>query len=114
VIVALILSAGIVSGVLLEQVLSAQAAFKLARLTARADKAQAQNGDLLLRASRLSSPARIERYARTRLGMVDPATTQYIAARVRARQSQSIARAPASDSAPSGPAVAAPVPGGSS
>ncbi|MEA2485327.1 MAG: Cell division protein FtsL [Actinomycetota bacterium] len=112
-IIAVILSAAIVGGVLLEQVVSAQTAFRLSRLTEATQKAQAKNGELLLKASRLGSPARIERYARTRLGMVDPANLQYIIANVRSRAGAAIARsAPATDSAPAGPAVAAPISGG--
>jgi cell division protein FtsL len=112
-IIAVILSAAIVGGVLLEQVVSAQTAFRLSRLTAATQKAQAKNGALLLKASRLGSPARIERYARTRLGMVTPTNVQYIIAKVRTRAGVTIARsAPASDSAPSGPAIAAPISGG--
>lgn len=111
-IVAVILSGAIVSGVLLEQVVSAQSAFKLSRLTQAAEKAQAENGELLLQASRLGSPARIERYARTRLGMVDPTDLRYISADVHPHRAAMIAQAaPAADSAPPGPAVAAPIVG---
>ena len=112
-IIAVILSAAIVAGVLLEQVVSAQTAFRLSRLTLATQKAQSKNGELLLEASRLGSPARIERYARTRLGMVDPTNLQYIIANVHSHSGALIARtAPASDSAPPGPAVAAPISGG--
>jgi cell division protein FtsL len=112
-IIAVILSAAIVGGVLLEQVVSAQTAFRLSRLTEATQKAQAKNGELLLKASRLGSPERIERYARTRLGMVDPPNLQYIIAKVHSRAGSTIARlAPAADSAPAGPAVAAPISGG--
>jgi cell division protein FtsL len=112
-IIAVILSGAIVSGVLLEQVMSAQTAFRLSRLTKATQTAQAKNGDLLLEASRLGSPARIERYARTRLGMVDPTNLQYIIANVHSHDGANIARsAPATDSAPPGPAVAVPISGG--
>jgi cell division protein FtsL len=112
-IIAVILSGAIVSGVLLEQVVSAQTAFRLSRLTKEAQTAQAKNGDLLLQASRLGSPARIERYARTRLGMVDPTDLQYIIANVHSHGRATISRsAPVADSAPSGPAIAAPGSGG--
>jgi cell division protein FtsL len=112
-IIAVILSGAIVSGVLLEQVMSAQTAFKLSRLTKATQTAQGKNEELLLEASRLGSPARIERYARTRLGMIDPTNLQYIIANVRSHDRAMIARsAPAGDSAPPGPAVAAPISGG--
>jgi cell division protein FtsL len=111
-IIAVILSGAIVSGVLLEQVMSAQTAFRLSRLTAATQAAQEKNGELLLQATRLGSPARIERYARTKLGMVDPTDLQYIIANVHSHSSGTIARsAPVADSAPRGPAVAAPDPG---
>jgi cell division protein FtsL len=113
VILAVILSGAIVFGVLLEQVVLAQTAFKLSRLTKATQSAQAKNGELMLRASRLGSPARIERYARTKLGMVDPSSVQYIIARVHPRGGATISRsAPVADSAPPGPAVAAPISGG--
>jgi cell division protein FtsL len=113
VILAVILSGAIVFGVLLEQVVLAQTAFKLSRLTKATQSAQAKNGELMLRASRLGSPARIERYARTELGMVDPNSVQYIIARVHPRGGRTISRsAPVADSAPPGPAVAAPISGG--
>lgn len=112
-IIAVILSAAIVAGVLLEQVVSAQTAFRLSRLTQETQKAQSKNGELLLEASRLGSPARIERYARTKLGMVDPTNLQYIIANVHSKAGALIARtAPAADSAPPGPAIAAPISGG--
>lgn len=112
-IVAVILTGAIVFGILLEQVVLAQTSFKLARLSAETQKAQAQNGELLLKASRLGSPSRIEHYARTRLGMVDPTNLQYIVAKLRPHTGEAIARsATATDSAPPGPALAAPIPGG--
>jgi cell division protein FtsB len=112
-ILAVILTGAIVFGVLLEQVVLAQTAFRLSRLTADTQTARAQNGELLLKASRLGSPDRIESYARTQLGMIDPHRVQYIIADVHARGARSISRsAPVADSAPAGPAVAAPLSGG--
>jgi cell division protein FtsL len=112
-ILAVILSGAIVFGVLLEQVVLAQTAFKLQRLTKSTQVAQSRNGELLLKASRLGSPARIERYARVQLGMVDPTNVQYIIANVHPHGGATISRsAPVADSAPPGPAVAAPVSGG--
>jgi Cell division protein FtsL len=64
--------ATIVFAVLLEQVVLAQTAFKLADLTRRASKADRRHQELLVRWARLQSPNRIERYAHRRLGMVDP------------------------------------------
>ena len=112
-ILAVILSAAIVFGILLEQVMLAQTAFKLQRLTRSTQVAQSKNGALLLKASRLGSPARIENYARVQLGMIDPHNVQYIVATVHPRGGATISRsAPVADSAPPGPAVAAPVSGG--
>ena len=112
-ILAVILSGAIIFGVLLEQVMLAQTAFKLERLTKQTQQAQARNGELLLRSSRLGSPARIESYARTQLGMVDPTTVQYIIANVHPRAGRTISRsAPVAESAPPGPEVAAPSTGG--
>jgi cell division protein FtsL len=108
-----ILTGAIIFGVLLEQVVLAQTAFKLERLTKQTQIAQARNGELLLESSRLGSPARIERYARTALGMVDPTSVQYIIANVHPRGGRTISHtAPIADSAPPGPAVAAPSSGG--
>jgi cell division protein FtsL len=112
-ILAVILSGAIVFGVLLEQVVLAQTAFRLSRLTTATQSAQAKNGELLLKAARLGSPARIEHYARTQLGMVDPNNVQYIIAKVHPRGGRTISEsAPVADSAPPGPAIAAPISGG--
>jgi hypothetical protein len=71
---------GLVFGVLLEQVILAQSAFKLARIRRQIAAADATNQELLLRMTRLESPRRLERYARTRLGMVGPRRVEYLVA----------------------------------
>ncbi len=111
-ILAVILSGAIVFGILLEQVVLAQSAFRLSSLTRETQRAQAKNGELLLEVARLGSPGRIERYARTRLGMVDPSNVEYIVARVHTAGETALAgSAPVADSAPSGPAVAGAISG---
>jgi cell division protein FtsL len=111
-VLAVILTGAIVFGILLEQVVLAQSAFRLESLTQEVQKAQATNGELLLRVARLGSPDRVERYARSRLGMVDPASVEYIIADVHTAKGSALAdSAPVADSAPTGPAVAGPVPG---
>jgi cell division protein FtsL len=84
VILAAIAAAAIVIGVLLEQVFLAQSAFRLTDLRTSVEAADAKHEELLLESAQLDSAARIERYARTTLGMVDPAPDQiqYIVARV--------------------------------
>ena len=71
-----------VFGVLLERVVLSQSAFELARIRERIAKEEARHEELLLEAARLESPARVENYARTALGMVDPTTVEYIVADV--------------------------------
>jgi cell division protein FtsL len=70
-------------GVLLEQVVLAQSAFELGRVRQEVVAAEAHHQELLLEATKLGSPGRIERYARDRLGMVDSAKVGYIVAEVR-------------------------------
>ena len=72
VLTAVIFCAALVFGVLLEQVVLAQSAFKLAELRAELVKAESHHEELLLESAKLDSAARIERYARNSLGMVDP------------------------------------------
>lgn len=81
----LILGATIMFGVLLEQVVLAQTAFELSRLRTGLARAESHHEELLLEAAKLDSSTRIERYARTTLGMVDPAPgdIEYIVANVR-------------------------------
>ncbi|HET7482836.1 MAG TPA: cell division protein FtsL [Actinomycetota bacterium] len=79
-----IVVAAIVAGVLLEQVVLAQSAFRLGDLRKKLESADARHEELLLESAQLDSAARIERYARSTLGMVDPAPDQieYIVAKV--------------------------------
>ena len=85
---AIIASVGVVLvvvGVLLEQVVLAQSAFKLARVRAQVVEAEAEHQELLLEATRLGSPGRIEKYAMEELGMVKPGheNTDYIVAGIK-------------------------------
>ncbi len=84
VVAGVILAAGVIAGVLLEQVMLAQSAFKLQRIQERLQSAEAERQELLLEAAKLESPGRIEHFARTRIGMIDapPAQVQYIVANV--------------------------------
>ena len=86
--------AAVVFGVLLEQVILAQSAFKLASIRRQTTAAEARNEELLLEVTKLQSPSRIERYARSVLGMVEPARVEYVVAAVRPRE-QLVARHPA-------------------
>ena len=81
----------IVFAILLEQVVLAQSAFQLDKVRRELVAAEAEHEELLLQAAKLDSAARIERYARTTLGMVDPAPDQvrYIVADVRTRRVRS-------------------------
>jgi cell division protein FtsL len=90
--------AALVVAVLLEQVILAQSAFKLARVRREISSAEATNQDLLLRLTRLQSPRRLERYARDRLGMVAPSNRDYIVADV-GRRGREVALEPPSRAA---------------
>lgn len=72
--------------VLVEQVVLAQSAFELSEIRAELAEARSLHEELLLEAAILESPGRIETYARTKLGMIDPdpLTTQYVVADIRA------------------------------
>ena len=76
--------AAIVTAILLEQVVLAQSAFHLSDLRTQFEEAQGRHEELLLEAARLDSAARIERYARDVLGMVEPApeSVRYLVADV--------------------------------
>ena len=82
-IVVAVLAVALVFGVLLERVVLAQSAFKIARLRRSLTAAEAANQDLMLRATALASPRRLERLARERLGMVEPRQVRYVVADVR-------------------------------
>lgn len=98
--------AAVVFGVLLEQVILAQSAFKLARVRRQMAAAEARNQELTLEVTKLSSPSRIERYARTALGMVEPARVSYIVAGLGSADRR-VARHTAPDGAGDGGAAAA-------
>lgn len=82
-IVAMIMVGALITGVLLEQVVLAQSAFKLQDIDKRLAQAETRQEELLAEMAELESPGRIERYARVSLGMVDPTSIEYIVARVR-------------------------------
>lgn len=83
----------IVAGVLLEQVVLAQSAFKLQAINKRLAAAEARQEELLAEVAELESPGRIERYARTHLGMVDPTIVEYVVADVRIGGNNRLAQA---------------------
>ena len=83
----------IVAGVLLEQVMLAQSAFRLSDINKSLASAEARQEELLAELAELESPGRIERYARTQLGMTDPAVVEYIVANVRLGTDNRIAHA---------------------
>lgn len=99
--------AAIIAAILLEQVALAQSAFRLSDLRTEYQEAGSRHEELLLEAAQLDSSARIERYARETLGMVDPdpAAVHYIVANV--RRGKSHARPPSSSPALGGPGIAA-------
>jgi cell division protein FtsB len=78
--------ATVVFGVVLEQVVLAQSAFKMARLTEALARSETTQQELLLQATRLESPTRIQRFARARLGMVQPHEIDYLVADVAPRR----------------------------
>ena len=85
-VVGAIFVAGTIFTVLLSQVVLAQSGFKMAKLREDILAAEEENAALMLRAARLNSSERIERYAITRLGMVYPtAVPEYIVANVRTK-----------------------------
>jgi cell division protein FtsL len=83
-----IVAGAIVFGVLLEQVVLAQSAFKLSGIRQSLGMAEARHEELLLEAAKLDSAARIEKYARTELGMIDPvpSSVRYIVADINSRR----------------------------
>lgn len=99
-VVGAILIAGVIFGVLLEQVVLAQSAFKLTQISKHVDAAQSKHEELLLNAAKLEAPGRIEHYARTKLGMVDPPVVEYIVANVPRHMNRRLASATASGELP--------------
>lgn len=75
----------IIAAILLEQVVLVQSAFNLSDLRKQLEAAEAKHEVLVLEASQLDSSARIERYARENLGMVnpDPGGIEYIVANIK-------------------------------
>jgi cell division protein FtsB len=75
-----ILVLGIIFTVLLEQVVLAQSAFKLAALREELVAAETRHHELLLESAQLENSDRIEHFAREQLGMVDSdlASADYI------------------------------------
>jgi len=75
----------VIAAILLEQVLLAQSAFHLSDLRKDLQAAEERHEVLLLEAAQLDSSARIERYARQNLGMVEPGPggVQYIVAKIK-------------------------------
>ena len=82
---------GVIFGVLLEQVVLAQSAFKLTQVNVQLEAARSKHESLLLTAAKLEAPGRIENYARTKLGMVDPPVVEYIVADVPRHMSRRLA-----------------------
>lgn len=78
-------AAAVVAAILLEQVVLAQSAFHLSDLRRQLQAAEEKHEVLLLQAAQLDSSARIERYARENLGMVDPGPggVEYIVADIK-------------------------------
>ena len=83
----------VIFGVLLEQVVLAQSAFKLTQVNEELEVARSKHETLLLSAAKLEAPGRIENYARTKLGMVDPPVVEYIVADVPRRMNRRLASA---------------------
>jgi cell division protein FtsL len=95
-IIAGIAAIAIIGIVLLEQVILAQSAFRLDHVRNEIIRQQARHEELLLETAKLDSSARIEHYAHTKLGMIEPLVgeVQYIVAdlRVRRRNAPVLAR----------------------
>ena len=87
-IVALACVLGTIAVVLVERVMLAQSAFELTSLMKQVEAADERRSELTFEVARRENPGRIEHYARTQLGMVDPdpATIQYIVADVAPRR----------------------------
>lgn len=92
-ILAVIAIGAIIAAILLEQVVLAQSAFKLTHIRQELAKAEEDREVLMLEAAKLDSAARIERYARENLGMVDPSpnNVRYIVANIPNRKLDNLA-----------------------
>ena len=95
VVAGVIVAIAAVFGILLEQVLMAQSAFKLGKIRERMVAAETRHEDLVYEVAQLESDARIENYARTQLGMVeaDPVNVEFIVADIKALRITRVARA---------------------
>lgn len=109
-ILATIAIGAIIAAILLEQVVLAQSAFKLAQIRHELAEAERDREVLMLEAARLDSAARIERFARDSLGMIDPGPqdVRYIVANIPTRKLDDLAvrTGPGYRGAGSGPASA--------
>lgn len=92
-IVGVIAVVGIIAGVLITQVVLAQSAYTLQEINKKLTQAEAQQEELLAEMALLESPGRIERYARTNLGMVAPTNVEYIVAKVKVGSDNRLAEA---------------------
>jgi cell division protein FtsL len=91
----------IIFTVVLEQVVLAQSAFHLTKIRAELSAAESQHQELLVEATRLENPTRIESYARARLGMIDPPYVDYLVARISQESDERPARHGAAGPLPS-------------
>lgn len=85
--------AAIIAGVLITQVVLAQSAYKLQEINKKLSQAEARQEELLAEMALLESPGRIERYARTNLGMIEPSNVEYIVAKVKVGSDNRLAEA---------------------
>ena len=110
-ILATIAIGAVIAGVLLEQVVLAQSAFKLTHIREELAEAQENREVLMLEAAKLDSAARIERYARENLGMVEPEphNVRYIVADIRSQALGNLAAATRARYGTAGGAAAAAV-----
>ena len=74
--------ATVVFGVVLEQIVLAQSAFKMARIRHQLAVEETKHQELVLEATQLESPMRIELFARKQLSMVEPDEIDYLVADV--------------------------------
>ena len=92
-IIGVITVVAIIAGVLITQVVLAQSAYTLQEINKKLTQAEAHQEELLAQMALLESPGRIERYARTNLGMVEPTTIEYIVANVKTGSDNRLAEA---------------------